>query len=75
MSGVKEVTLGERIKCLRWRNRLTQAELGNLCGWPDSRIGVYERNEVKKPKKASLVKLASAFRMTYEEFMEGVEIL
>lgn len=74
MTSIRRISLGDKIKKLRWRKGLTQTELGELCSWPDSRIGAYERNEVKKPKVASLIKLASAFGMTYEEFMEGVDI-
>ncbi len=74
MSNVWKMTIGDRIASLRSRRGLTQAELGELCGWSDSRIGAYERNEVKKPKPASLMKLAEAFHMTYEEFMKGVNI-
>ena len=74
MSNIWRMTIGDRIASLRIRKRLTQAELGELCGWPDSRIGAYERNEIKKPRIESIMKLASAFNLTYEEFMEGVDI-
>lgn len=75
MSNIWRMTIGDRIVSLRSGKGLTQEELGELCGWPDSRIGAYERNEVKKPKHASLIKLAEAFHMTYEEFMKGVDIV
>lgn len=69
------MTVGDRIASLRSRRGLTQAELGELCGWADSRIGAYERNEVKKPRRSSIIKIAEAFHMTYEEFMKGVDIV
>lgn len=75
MSNIWEMTIGDRIASLRSRRGLTQAELGELCGWADSRIGAYERNEVKKPRRSSIIKIAEAFHMTYEEFMKGVDIV
>lgn len=75
MRNIWRMTIGDRIVSLRSGKGLTKAELRELCGWPDSRIGAYERNEVKKPKHASLIKLAEAFHMTYEEFMKGVDIV
>lgn len=69
------MTIGDRIASLRSRRGITQAELGELCGWADSRIGAYERNEVKKPRRSSIIKIAEAFHMTYEEFMKGVDIV
>lgn len=74
MSDIGKMTIGDRSADLRRRRGLTQAELGGLCGWADSRIGAYERDEVKKPRPASLMKLAEAFNMTYAGFMKGVDI-
>ena len=67
------MTVGEKIKEQRCRARLTQAQLGDRIGWPDSRIGVYERGE-HKPTIRSLIKIARAFDITYDEFMKDVEL-
>ena len=75
MSNIWKMTIGDRIASLRSRRGITQAELGELCGWADSRIGAYERNEVKKPRRSSIIKIAEAFHMTYEEFRKGVDIV
>jgi transcriptional regulator with XRE-family HTH domain len=67
------MTLGDKLKELRYRARLTQAELGARIGWPDSRIGVYERGEVHRPTRQSIEKLAKALNLSYDEFMKDVE--
>lgn len=68
------MTFGDQIRSLRVAKGLTQAELGERCGWPDSRIGAYERNEVKKPTVKSINKLADAFGLAYEQLLVGVDL-
>lgn len=61
------LTLGEQIRSRRTELGLTQAQLGKRLGWPDSRIGLYERDAVK-PTKESLSKLALALEISnFEE--------
>lgn len=68
------MTLGEKIYRLRRRENLTQADLGEIIGWPDSRIGAYERGEVKHPRQETILKIATAFNLSYDEFMMNVEV-
>ena len=68
------MTRGEKIYQLRRRENLTQADLGDIIGWSDSRIGAYERGEIKHPRQESVLKIAAAFNMSYDEFMTNVEV-
>lgn len=58
-------TIGDNIRSFRISKGLTQTELGKLCGWADSRIGTYERNETK-PGAASLERLAHVLGVSVE---------
>lgn len=61
------MTLGELIRHRRKELALTQAELGKRIGWPDSRIGAYERDE-SVPSETSIRKLAAALELPPYEF-------
>lgn len=60
------MTLSERIYQRRSELGLTQTMLGKRIGWPDSRIGLYERGE-GKPGRKSLPKLAEALELEVKE--------
>lgn len=56
---------GDRIKLLREKLGISQAELANLCGWGNagsgaSRIGNYEKN-IRNPKREDIIIIAKAF--------------
>lgn len=66
------MNIGDRIKCRRISLGLTQAQLGKRIGWPDSRIGIYERGE-SKPGHEAISKLAKALEVDVELLTEGRE--
>ena len=62
---------GEQIRYYRTSLGLTQSQLGAMAGWPDSRIGAYERGETL-PSASSLNKLLEVFRRRAGEI--GLEL-
>ena len=67
------MTIGEKLKMMRCQNLWTQVGFGKKLGWPDSRVGCYERDE-HKPSKASLKKIAKVYGISYEELVKGTEL-
>ena len=53
------MTIGERIKAARKAKKLTQKQLGELCGINEANIRKYESNR-QKPKIETLAKIARA---------------
>lgn len=64
--------IGDRIKSRRIELGLTQDQLGKRIGWPDSRIGIYERGE-NKPGRKAIAKLAEALEVSVEYLVKGQE--
>lgn len=56
-------TLGEKIKNLRTRKKLSQKEFGKIFSLAESTIGMYERDE-RKPDYETLKRLAEFFGVT-----------
>jgi len=54
------MTIGKRIKRLRERKGLTQAELGKLLGLSDKAVSTWE-NDLKVPRMSTLQKIADIF--------------
>ncbi len=62
------MTIGEKIKILRQKKRLTQKQLGDLCGMADSAIRRYENGRAK-PKIETLQKIADALDIKISELI------
>lgn len=58
------MTVGERIRFLRIKKKLTQQELGNLIGVGKAAINKYETGVVENLKKTTITKLAEALNST-----------
>ena len=55
------MAIGENIRKIRKEKKLTQKELGKLCGMSEAQIGQYE-NGLRNPKMETLKKIAKALR-------------
>lgn len=66
--------IGQKIRELRTRKKLTQTELGDLCGWEDAqtRISNYERNR-REPTLADMQVIAQNLGVTVLEIIAGAE--
>ena len=66
------MSIGERIRFFRKKNRLTQKQLGKLIGYPDStadiRIAQYESNS-RRPKADTISKFAEIFEISQGALM------
>ena len=67
------MTIGRKIKLLRLGKGWTQVEFGKIIGWPDSRIGCYERGE-HKPTKRSVEKIAFILNISYNELVSNTDM-
>ena len=67
------MTIGDKIRMLRIDKGWTQVQMGNMVGFPDSRIGSYERDE-HKPTKRTLEKIAMLFGITWKELVENTDL-
>lgn len=63
-----EYSIGEKIRYLRKKRGLTQAELGRLCGMPDSQIRKYESGQIS-PKPETLKRVAGALQVSPVVFL------
>lgn len=59
--------IGQKIKLIRKSKKLTQEELGNLCGLSYKFIGEIERGAVN-PSMDSIVLIAEALNVTMSDF-------
>ena len=66
------MNIGTRIMELRCKSDLTQAELANLSGASQRAISAYEQGE-RLPNVKTIGKLAKAFGLTFNEFIDGVK--
>lgn len=64
--------MGERIRALRKKKKMTQEELGNLIGVKKAAIQKYEKGIVRNIKRDSLIKIADCFD-TSVEYLLGIE--
>lgn len=55
------ITMGERIKQLRKKNKMTQSELGELLGVGRTAILKYEKNEVEDIPASKIKKMSTIF--------------
>lgn len=67
------MNVGEKIKSARLNKKLTQKQLGELCGMADSAIRRYELGGAN-PKIETLRRIASALDIGLEEFMTDSEL-
>ena len=58
------MTMGERIKYLRKKANMTQAELGAVIGVQKAAIMKYEKGNVENIKRSSIKKMAELFNVT-----------
>jgi len=64
------VTIGDKLKYLRNRNKLTLAELAKLSNVGQSTINDIETGKAKNPKMDTLSKLANAFKCDVSDFFD-----
>ena len=62
--------VGKKIRELRKRNKLTQEELGKICGVRGNTIGMYENGD-RRPSIEFIKKLADYFRVDINELTGG----
>ncbi len=55
------MTMGERIKYLRMREKMTQEQLGDVLGVQKSAIRKYEKGEVENIKRSTIKKMSEIF--------------
>lgn len=63
-----EQTFGQKLKALRLARELTQAELGEASGMPQTVIARLERGAVASPTLDTLTRLADALGVSLDEF-------
>ena len=63
--------IGERLRNLRKKSGLTQAELGSELGLSASAVGMYEQNR-REPDNRTLIKYAGFFDVTVD-FLVGAD--
>ncbi len=61
-------SLGEKLRILRQRQGLSQAQLSNMLGVNQTYIGKMERDE-KTPNLAMLVKIADVFKICLDKLV------
>lgn len=61
-----KIFIGENIRTLRKRNKLTQKELADRCGVSDQLVSSWEINRTE-PKAAAVQKMLQIFDCTIEE--------
>jgi transcriptional regulator with XRE-family HTH domain len=66
------VTMGERIKHLRWKKHISQRALARFLGYSEAMICYWE-NDVESPNWSGLCNLASFFDMTLSGLLRGVD--
>lgn len=66
--------IGENIKKIRKEKKISQKQLGVLCGMSESQIGAYE-NGYRSPKFETVLKIANALEVSVNEFGEDYKIL
>ena len=68
-----QTQLGSRVRDIRQRKGLTQAEVADVCGIEQSYLSRIERGEFR-PQLDTIVLLAQGVRVTLSELFEGIEI-
>ena len=63
------MAIGENIRKIRKEKKLTQKELGKLCGMSEAQIGQYE-NGLRNPKMETLKKIANALDINYLDLLD-----
>ena len=58
------MTMGERIKILREERRMSQEELGKLCGVNRAAVNKWETGQVENIKRSTIKRLAEVFQVT-----------
>jgi transcriptional regulator with XRE-family HTH domain len=69
---VATMTISQRIGQLRREKKLTQHQLASQSELSVSAIRKYEQG-ISEPSIRSLIKIASAFKITLDELVEGVD--
>jgi len=67
------MTIGKRIMELRAKKGWTQGELAAASKTSQRAVSAYE-NEDRTPNVKTISKLSAAFGMTFNEFIEGVDL-
>jgi len=67
-----KVTIGERIKKFRKEKDMTQKQVGDNCGMPDSAIRKYESGVIT-PKPETLGRIINALGIDIPTFFEGIK--
>lgn len=70
----KNKSIGQKIKELRERLKLTQKEFGQLIGVSQKRIGELE-NKTKNPSAELLNRIAKALSVSITYFLDGEKII
>ena len=55
---IKPLSLGKRLQLARWKAKLTQEQVAEKCGIPQSMLSAIENNWIHNPNIATLSKLA-----------------
>ena len=63
------MTIGEKIRATRKDKRMTQNELGRLCGMSGTLVSEYEKG-IKNPKIVTLKKLSNALDVSIHYFLD-----
>lgn len=61
---VLDMTMGERIKALREEKKMSQEELGKLCGVNRAAVNKWETGQVENIKRSTIQKLSEIFNKT-----------
>jgi transcriptional regulator with XRE-family HTH domain len=64
--------LGENIKKIRHKKRLTQDKLARLADIPYTSITKIETGVIKKPSVHAVAKIAKALGVSIDKLMEGI---
>jgi len=64
--------LGQNIKKVRQKKKLTQDTLARIANIPYTSITKIETGVIKKPSVQSVAKIAKALGVSIDELMEGV---
>lgn len=63
------MTVGENIKKIRKEKKISQKQLGVLCGMSEAQIGQYE-NGYRSPKFETVLKIANALEVSINELLD-----
>lgn len=67
-------TFGENLKCIRKLNKISQMDFAKKMNTTQQRISEWECNKVE-PSLYNIIGILNVFDITFEELIDGIEIV